>query len=95
MESQYRLTKYEPVVEKDESQLMVAEKALIPGGLGMILFLIFMTLKLMDEIDWSWWWVTSPLWIPYALTALAIVAVLVFMFIQFIVRQIRGIFKRT
>jgi len=33
-------------------------------GLGMILFLIFMVLKLTDNINWSWWWVTSPLWIP-------------------------------
>jgi hypothetical protein len=33
-------------------------------GLGMILFLIFMVLKLTDNIDWSWWWVTAPLWIP-------------------------------
>lgn len=36
-------------------------------GLGTILFLIFLTLKL-AEIGpvqyWSWWWVTSPLWIP-------------------------------
>jgi hypothetical protein len=23
-----------------------------------------MVLKLTDNIDWSWWWVTSPLWIP-------------------------------
>ena len=36
-------------------------------GLGMILFLIFMTLKLTGDIDWSWWWVTSPLWIPVLL----------------------------
>jgi hypothetical protein len=36
-------------------------------GLGMILFSIFMTLKLTGDIDWSWWWVTSPLWIPVAL----------------------------
>jgi hypothetical protein len=36
-------------------------------GIGMILFLIFMTLKLTGDIDWSWWWVTSPLWIPLAL----------------------------
>jgi hypothetical protein len=36
-------------------------------GLGMILFLIFMVLKLTDNIDWSWWWVTSPLWIPVLL----------------------------
>jgi hypothetical protein len=33
-------------------------------GIGMVLFLIFMTLKLTGDIDWSWWWVTSPLWIP-------------------------------
>ena len=33
-------------------------------GIGTILFLIFMTLKLAGFIDWSWWWVTSPLWIP-------------------------------
>ena len=36
-------------------------------GLGMILFLIFMVLKLTDNIDWSWWWVTAPLWIPVLL----------------------------
>ena len=35
-------------------------------GIGTILFLIFMTLKLTGSIDWSWWWVTSPLWIPLA-----------------------------
>lgn len=36
------------------------------GGIGILgfMFLIFMTLKLMGYIDWSWWWVTSPLWIP-------------------------------
>jgi hypothetical protein len=33
-------------------------------GLGTILFLIFMVLKLTNYIDWSWWWVTAPLWIP-------------------------------
>jgi hypothetical protein len=36
-------------------------------GLGMILFLIFMVLKLTDNINWSWWWVTAPLWIPVLL----------------------------
>lgn len=33
-------------------------------GLGMVLFLIFLVLKLVDVIDWSWWWITAPLWIP-------------------------------
>ena len=48
------------------------------GGANFILpvmFLIFLTLKLTDKIDWSWWWVTGPLWIP-TVTAIAIVAIL-------------------
>lgn len=30
-------------------------------SLGVILFLIFLVLKLIHQIDWSWWWVFSPL----------------------------------
>ena len=36
-------------------------------GIGTVLFLIFLTLKLAEVgqvATWSWWWVTSPLWIP-------------------------------
>lgn len=29
-----------------------------------LLFLLFLGLKLTGYIDWSWWWVTAPLWIP-------------------------------
>lgn len=29
-----------------------------------LLFLLFLYLKLTNQIDWSWWWVSSPLWIP-------------------------------
>ena len=31
-------------------------------GFGTVLFLIFLVLKLVNVIDWSWWWVTAPLW---------------------------------
>jgi hypothetical protein len=36
------------------------------GGIGICgaLFLIFLVLKLIGKITWSWWWVTAPLWIP-------------------------------
>jgi len=39
------------------------------GGmsLGMVLFLIFLILKLTNTITWSWWWVAAPLWIPLAI----------------------------
>ena len=31
------------------------------------MFLLFLTLKLTGYIDWSWWWVTAPLWGGFAL----------------------------
>lgn len=34
-------------------------------GLGTVLFLIFLVLKLTGHIDWSWWWVTAPLWVSF------------------------------
>jgi len=35
-------------------------------NLTAVLFIVFLILKLTGEIDWSWWWVTSPLWLPVA-----------------------------
>jgi hypothetical protein len=39
----------------------------INSGILTILFVVFLTLKLTGNIDWSWWWVTSPLWLPLAI----------------------------
>lgn len=36
-------------------------------GLGGALFALFVGLKLTGHIDWSWWWVSAPLWAPIAL----------------------------
>lgn len=36
------------------------------GGLTTVLLAVFLTLKLTDQIAWSWWWVLAPLWIPAA-----------------------------
>lgn len=37
-------------------------------GLGGLVFVVFLVLKLTGYIDWSWWWVTSPLWIGFLLS---------------------------
>jgi len=38
------------------------------SNLGTTLLLItFIVLKLTHIIDWSWWWVLSPFWIPLCL----------------------------
>jgi hypothetical protein len=47
-------------------------------GIGTVLFLIFLTLKLAEVgpvAKWSWWWVTSPLWIPLALVGIVVAIV--------------------
>lgn len=49
-------------------------------GIFTVLFLIFLTLKLTGNIDWSWWWVTAPIWGPLA-AILAVLVVLGFYFV--------------
>ena len=46
------------------------------GGTGFcgLLTIVFITLKLLGNIDWSWWWVLSPLWIG---TGVAVVILLI------------------
>jgi hypothetical protein len=47
------------------------------GGVGFLglLTILFIALKLTNHIDWSWWWVLSPIWIPFLVVAgLVIVA---------------------
>ena len=41
-------------------------------GLGGVLFIVFLVLKLVGVITWSWWWITAPLWIPIVLLILFI-----------------------
>ena len=43
-------------------------------GLGGLLTVLFVGLKLTGYITWSWWWVLSPLWIS-ALLVLSILAI--------------------
>ena len=44
-------------------------------GLGTILFIVFLVLKLVGVISWSWWLVCLPLLIPIALVVLTLVIV--------------------
>ena len=35
-------------------------------SLSTVVLVVFVILKLVGSIAWSWWWVLSPLWIPIA-----------------------------
>ena len=42
-----------------------------------VLTLIFITLKLTDVINWSWWAVLSPIWIQLVLIILTVIVLLI------------------
>lgn len=46
-----------------------------------LLGVLFIGLKLTGYIDWSWWWVTAPLWGPVALVLSFLVIALVCVFV--------------
>lgn len=54
------------------------------GGIGFcgLLTIVFITLKLLGKISWSWVWVLAPIWIPIAL---AIVLIIVCVIVKMIV----------
>ena len=59
------------------------------GGIGFfgLLTIVFITLKLTNYIDWSWWWVLSPLWIPFAMIVLVILLLVIFTNGRFTIRR--------
>ena len=52
---------------------MSQEKTTIDIGFTGLLTIVFVTLKLTKVINWSWWWVISPIWIHLGLVLLIII----------------------
>ena len=60
------MTKFEYDIYKEyDKKTSTAAK----GGMSFleVLLLVFIILKLCKIINWSWWWVLSPMWIPIGL----------------------------
>ncbi len=57
-------------------------KTMVNGGIGStgLLQIAFIVLKLCHVIEWSWWWVLSPLWIS------TLIAVVFFIFLLWLVK---------
>lgn len=49
-------------------------------GLGVcdVLGIVFIVLKLVGVISWSWWWVLAPFWIPLAIVVVCLVILVIF-----------------
>ncbi|MBR3925100.1 MAG: hypothetical protein IKJ45_18430 [Kiritimatiellae bacterium] len=55
------------------------------GGIGFVglLTIAFIVLKLAHIIDWSWWWVLSPIWITASLIAAIVIVCLIVLAISY------------
>ena len=42
------------------------------GGVLGLLGVVFVTLKLIGYITWSWWWVTAPFWGGFAIVIMVL-----------------------
>lgn len=54
------------------------------GGISIfgVLGVVFVVLKLLGVIDWSWWWVTAPFWLPLTVV---LVGIAIFFAVSFII----------
>jgi len=63
---------------------MRALKVSSAGGVGIceVVGIVFVILKLLKVIDWSWWWVTVPFWGPFVLVGITIAVTCIVMGIR-------------
>lgn len=62
----------ENIIQNRKDEKVRDTKTVRSGGIGFcgLLAIVFIALKLAGigaVATWSWWWVLSPLWIPFAL----------------------------
>lgn len=58
-------------------------------GLSSVLTIVFVVLKLVGVINWSWIWVLSPIWIDLILVVLLIIGLCIYE----IYKEIQYVFK--
>jgi hypothetical protein len=67
------------------------EKKSSSGGIGFVgmLTIVFIVLKLTHVIDWSWWWVMSPIWGVAALILAVVILLVIWYLIGRLVMKIK------
>ena len=73
------------IIMKDDNNLVFI------GNTNITILIIFIVFKLTHVINWSWWWVLSPIWITIGIWFL--VMIIVFITLIFASTNIRGWFK--
>lgn len=69
----------------------MASNSVASGGVSFfgLLFITFLVLKLTEVIDWSWLWITAPLWGGVAVIITILIVFLLFFVISFVIHNLR------
>lgn len=56
------------------------------GGIGClgVLTIVFVVLKITNLIDWSWWWVLAPAWIPVSLVLVVLLVIVLVLLVKWL-----------
>lgn len=75
------IVRFRKSVEREGLKLAKESSSSSQGGIGFIglLTIVFITLKLIGKISWSWWWVLSPIWIGFIVTFLILMIIIILM----------------
>ena len=66
-------------------------KAVISLSTGVFLVFLFLKLAEIGQVTtWSWWWVTSPLWIPLAIVVIIMIVAVIAAIILGIISIVLG-----
>lgn len=67
------------VKEKNMSNNTKVNASASASGIGFcgLLTIVFIVLKLIGKITWSWVWVLAPMWVPFVLAILFIICVFI------------------
>lgn len=71
----------ENIIQNRKDKKVSETKTTSSGGIGFcgLLAIVFITLKLAQigpVATWSWWWVLSPLWIPFVIMFIILFVIL-------------------
>jgi hypothetical protein len=77
----------------------MSESKSTSNGIGFtgLLLIAFIVLKLCKVINWSWWWVVSPFWIPLSLVGVTLIPYSIYIYRSKIVmeRKIKQVMQTT
>lgn len=78
------------LTQKDTNVASKQEGGITLFGMAFITFLVFLVLKLLNKVEWSWWAVTAPLWVYVLLLVAGLLIIILWGLVLITVKLLFG-----